>query len=171
MKAVSNSTSLIYLAKTNKLSLLRDVFKTVIIPPEVFNEVVVRGREEGYSEVIAIEEAIRDKWLEVKDAKVDSKLLEIAREVDKGEVEAISLGRNVKADLILIDDATGRKVAESFGLNVKGTLYVILRGLKKNVLSKKEAKDYILELVSSGFRLSPEVLGGVLREIEKMGGD
>ncbi|ATZ60823.2 MAG: DUF3368 domain-containing protein [Methanosarcinales archaeon Met12] len=168
MRVVSNSTPLIYLAKTNKLSLLREVFKTVIIPREVFNEVVVRGRKEGYSEVVAIEEAIRGKWLQVKDAKVDLKLFEIAREIDRGEAEAISLGRNIKADLILIDDATGRKVAESLGLNAKGTLYVILRGLKKNVLSKKIAKDYILELASSGFRLSPEVLGGVLREIEKI---
>lgn len=168
MRVISNSTPLIYLSKTNKLSLLREVFKTVIIPAGVFNEVVVRGRREGYSEVIVIEEAIRGKWLQVKNTKVDHKLLEIAREIDRGEGETISLGRNIKADLILIDDATGRKVAESLGLNVKGTLYVILRGLKKNVLSKREAKDYIFELVSSGFRLSPEVLGGVLRKIEKM---
>ena len=38
---VSNSTTLIYLGKLNKLDLLRKLFSKVIIPEAVFEEVVV----------------------------------------------------------------------------------------------------------------------------------
>jgi hypothetical protein len=41
---ISNSTVLIYLAKIGKLSLLKKLFRKVLIPGEVFNEVVIRGR-------------------------------------------------------------------------------------------------------------------------------
>ncbi|CAG0963865.1 MAG: hypothetical protein MPEBLZ_02775 [Candidatus Methanoperedens nitroreducens] len=47
---VSNSTILIYLAKIGKLNLLKKLFTEVFIPVEVFNEVVVNGKEQQHIE-------------------------------------------------------------------------------------------------------------------------
>ena len=43
MKVVSNSGPLINLAKVGQFALLQDLFQNIMIQPEVFEEVVVRG--------------------------------------------------------------------------------------------------------------------------------
>ena len=43
-KVVSNATPLIYLAKVDKLNLLKSVFSNVFIPEEVKREVVDEGK-------------------------------------------------------------------------------------------------------------------------------
>ncbi len=43
MKVICNSTPLISLASINKLHLLNDVFRDIIVPEVVYNEVAVEG--------------------------------------------------------------------------------------------------------------------------------
>jgi len=44
-KVVSNSSSLIHLAKIGKLELLREYFQTIIIPEAVLRESVMEGKD------------------------------------------------------------------------------------------------------------------------------
>ena len=44
MKVVSNSGPLIALARLGRLGLLNQLYDAVLIPPEVYQEVVVNGR-------------------------------------------------------------------------------------------------------------------------------
>jgi predicted nucleic acid-binding protein len=41
---VADSTPLIHLSRMSSLDLLRDLFRETVIPPRVFEEVVIRGR-------------------------------------------------------------------------------------------------------------------------------
>lgn len=45
--------------------------------------------------------------------------------MDKGETDAIILAKNRNADLLIIDELNGRKVAASFGLRIIGILGII----------------------------------------------
>ncbi|MEW5937753.1 MAG: DUF3368 domain-containing protein [Candidatus Thermoplasmatota archaeon] len=166
MRVVADASPLIYLAKVGKISLLRDLFGRVAIPREVFAEAVVRAQGE-FPEAAQIETAIDEGWLEVCDVLFDKKLLNLVTELDKGEIEVIALSKKTDADLTLMDDAVGRRVAESFGLNVKGTLYVILCAFKRGILSKKDTMRTIQKLVVAGFRLSSEIYGALVSELEK----
>ena len=47
MKVVANASPLIFLAKIDKLELLIELFEEVIIPMQVFAEVVTKGEERG----------------------------------------------------------------------------------------------------------------------------
>ena len=47
MKIVTNASPLIFLAKIDKLELLIVLFEEVIIPVQVFAEVVTKGKEKG----------------------------------------------------------------------------------------------------------------------------
>ena len=166
MNVVSNSSSLIYLSKIGKLELLKKLFVKVFIPGEVFEEVVVKGKLERHAEVISIENGIKDRWIIVKNIKLESALLRFAAEIDAGEAEVIALSSKLRG-LTLMDDSSGRRVAESFGLNVKGTLYVVLLALRKGFLSRKEAKECIEKLIKAGFRLSAETYAEAVKEIER----
>lgn len=165
MKVVSNSTPLIYLTKIGKLPLLKKLFGSIIIPKEVFNEVVIKGKQEGFSDALIIEEGIEKGWINIKGVKKDTKLLRFAPELDVGEVEVITLARKIKPDLVLIDDACGRSVAEGLGLNVKGTIYVLLKAYKNKPLSSDEMIEAINKLIFAGFRIAPEVYASILKEI------
>ena len=66
MKVVANSTPLIELSKIRQLELLRDVYGSIIIPEEVYTEVVIDGADEsGAKEVAAAQwisrQAVTDK--------------------------------------------------------------------------------------------------------------
>jgi predicted nucleic acid-binding protein len=50
-----------------------------------------------------------------------------ARMLDPGEAEALAHAMESRADLFLTDDAAARALAESLGLEVRGSLGVILR--------------------------------------------
>ncbi|MEM2354684.1 MAG: DUF3368 domain-containing protein, partial [Candidatus Bathyarchaeia archaeon] len=82
-----------------------------------------------------------------------------------GEAQAILLARKASV-LLLMDESSGRAFAETLGLKVKGTLYVIMRALREELLDKAEAKEIVLELVSKGFRIEPRLLARILREID-----
>ena len=156
-----------YLAKLGKLGLLKNLFKKIIIPEEVYKETVLKGGEKGFSDSIVIERAVKDGWIQVKKVKRDTDILKFAPELDAGEVEVLSLARKIKPmPLLLIDDASARAIAESFGFPVKGTIYVILRAFRKGLLTKNEAKEHINKLVLVGFRISQEVYLQLIKELE-----
>ena len=52
---VSNSTPLIWLAKIGKLNLLKNFFKTVMIPEAVYDEVVTKGINEKAPDAFIVE--------------------------------------------------------------------------------------------------------------------
>ena len=62
---ISNSTPLIYLAKINKLDLLKSLFNEVFIPQEAKNEVVDKGKLLGKKDAYLVEKAISEGWLKV----------------------------------------------------------------------------------------------------------
>ncbi len=162
---VSNTSPLIYLAKLGKLELLKRLFNKIIIPWAVYEEVVLRGKERGFIDATIIENAINNDWIEVK--KIIAEDINLSSELDAGESEAIQLAKELNASLLLIDDAPARTLAESFGLSVKGTLYVLTKSYKKELINKSEIKNLLSRLISLGFRISPEIYGRILEEIDK----
>ncbi|MEM3523742.1 MAG: DUF3368 domain-containing protein [Thermoproteota archaeon] len=171
MPIVSNASPLIWLSKIGKLLLLKKLFGEVLIPEEVYKEAVEKGLEEGFSDAFVIKESVENGWIKI--VKLDEegerlcrKIMEHAPEIHLGEAQAIVLARKNKM-LLLIDESSGRAFAEAMGLKVRGTLYIIVEALKKGFLDKSNAKETVLTMASKGFRIEPELLARLLREIEK----
>ena len=163
---ISNTSPLLYLAKLGKLELLKILFNRVVIAEEVYKEVVVRGKERGFIDALAVEKAINDGWIEVREIGYLKNVEKYASEIDAGELETIQLAHELRASVVLIDDAPARIIAQNLNLSVRGTLYVIVKSYKKKLTSKIETKDLLSRLISLGFRISPELYGKVLSEID-----
>jgi len=76
--------------------------------------------------------------------------------LDDGEAAALTLGRRLGADLLLLDERDGRQYAKAMGFAVAGTLNVLAQAGKRGWL------DYRLEvarlLQETNFRVSNAVV-------------
>lgn len=123
MIVVSDTTPLITLLKVQHLDLLQTYFGEVQIPKAVFDELTCDER------FIAEAEQIRNcQFIHVKELEDDKsvKLLCRATGLDLGESEAIVLTDEIKADLLLMDEAKGRDVAKQMGLKIMGTIGLLM---------------------------------------------
>lgn len=146
LRVVSNSTPLIALAKISRFQLLKDIFHKINIPKAVYDEVVTLGK--GRSGSIELENA---DWIQCHEVHNHDLIAFLKISLDAGESEAIALARETGADLLLIDDSDGRRVAESVDIPITGTIGLLLRYYRGN---PKEFKNALNDLQAQGFRLS-----------------
>ncbi|GJQ50775.1 MAG: hypothetical protein HKUEN01_31610 [Candidatus Kuenenia stuttgartiensis] len=103
MIAISDTSPLILLDKAGYLWILGKLFGKVKIPPSVDREWLRPG---GY---------IMPDWLLVENLSIETAAdaEKFYQEIDKGEAEAISLCRSLRADVLLIDDLKARRYAKA----------------------------------------------------------
>jgi len=157
MKIVSNSSPLIALAKIGML----DVLSGVVIPKAVFDEITKPEKEY----VKELYEWGKDKIIEVKNRKA-VEYLELM--IDGGEAETIVLAEELNADAVLIDDLKARKIATLRGLNIIGTIGVLLNAKERGFIS--EVKPLLEELIKKKIRISKELYNHALElahEVER----
>jgi hypothetical protein len=76
------------------------------------------------------------------------------------EAAALALARRERADLVLIDEIRGRRVAQRLHLRVEGTLGLLVRG--KRAGEVKEVAPLLRAMIDAGFWISDEVVQRVL---------
>lgn len=147
-KVVSNSTPLIALSRINRLDIIKELFGSIVIPDAVFFEVAADKKGRAGKEEVSIA-----KW--IRTMKVSNPLAAdfLSVNLDPGEAEAITLSKEINADLLLIDDKDGRKAAKSVDIPITGTVGLLLRYYKGN---KEDFKLALDELIAKGFRLSEQ---------------
>ena len=104
---------------------------------EVYEEVVIRGIKDGFSDARIVENAVKDGWIEVVKSPKDIRSEMKFKELDYGEIAVLKLAEAYPNSLILMDDASARKIAENLGYNVKGTFIChFISSQKKNNFQK-----------------------------------
>lgn len=156
MKIVINTTPLISLAIIDKLCLLDEFFANVYISKAVFKEATRKGKKNA----IAIEDWGKGITLEVRDIKAKS-ALELT--LDEGESEVIILAQEVDANLVIIDEDKARKVARLNGLNVTGTIGILLHAKKKGKIS--ELRPFLDRLMAKGIYISENLYENALLQV------
>jgi predicted nucleic acid-binding protein len=73
---------------------------------------------------------------------------------DRFQAAAILLAESLHADLLLIDERVGRKVAQERGVVVRGTLGVLVQARRSEVLPA--LKPVLDALVAEGFRIAQQ---------------
>jgi predicted nucleic acid-binding protein len=98
-------------------------------------------------------------WIKIeKIANVKS--LSYFLDLDKGEAEAIVLATEIGADLIILDESLGRFHAKHHGLNVTGTIGLLLKAKQLKFIT--ELKPLLFELRSKNVWLSDSFIENAL---------
>jgi predicted nucleic acid-binding protein len=132
MRTVSNTSPISNLAIIGQLNLLREQFGEVWIPHAVDAE-CDRIAHAPTREIIL--RAVASKWLVVHPIASDHLADLLLSDLDRGEAEAIALACEARADLLLMDERDGRRIARELGLRVRGVLGVLLRAKKTGRLT------------------------------------
>ncbi len=130
MIIVSDTSVIINLATIGKIDLLRQLFSRIIIPQAVFNEIVVTGQGlPGSTEVQYAD------WIEVRHFSNQVIFDSIfAEDLDDGEIEAITLAIELKADRLLMDEMKGRELATRLNLKPIGILGILLEAKNRRLV-------------------------------------
>jgi len=164
MNVVCNASPLIYLSKLGRLDLLQNLFGKVVIPEKVWEEVVIRGKKDFPIESGRVEQALSKGWLFCETLRCNTHFPEI----HSGESAVIELALKKKIKVVLMDDAAGRQIAENEGLQVRGTLFVIIESCKKGFLSKMQCEELLNNLIQSGFRVKTEIYAQCLNYLHNL---
>lgn len=103
--AIADRGPLISLARINQHELLPRLFSKILVPPEVWNEVTVKGQERPGAHEIS-----RATWITIQ-APDPHLAKQLSILVDAGEAEAIALAQTVPNCIILLDDSRARRIA------------------------------------------------------------
>ncbi len=139
------------LAKHGMLGIMRKCFGKVIIPKSVYDEV---ARKEESPEIIALDKAIKDRWIAVEKVTVASALQ--TKKLGQGEKEAISLAVKRKC-MLIIDDDSAKAYASIFGIEAHGVLFVIYLACKKKIIDHDGAMNVMEGMAVDGFYVSHDV--------------
>ena len=152
MLVICDSTPLIHLARIGKLHYIKDLFDKIIIPKEVYEEVIKNGKELNKGEIYIIEEFI-DNFIIIKEANLKINQFNL----DLGELKALSLCQELKIKNILIDEKEGYNSALILGLKPLRTSALMLRLLNKKIINLKDYSESLFSLSQSGYFISAEI--------------
>jgi predicted nucleic acid-binding protein len=151
---VADSSPLIYLSHAGILQILPTLFDTIVVPRAVWNEAVERRPAAPGLDLLR-----QVTWIRVVDDPSPAEELGL----DPGETAAILVAESLHADLLLIDERLGRKVARERGLTVRGTLGVLVQAREAKLLPA--LKPVLDALIGDGFRIAPALVREALATV------
>lgn len=160
MIVVTNTSPIIALSLVGHFDLLRHLFPEIHIARTVAKELTASGQARaGEQETVT---AISANWIRVEDVPESPLLASLMFDLDKGEAETIALAVEKKAHLLLIDERKGRAKATALGLNVTGTIGILLLARVEGI--DIELSSTLEQLKANGFRISDKLVERILRE-------
>jgi predicted nucleic acid-binding protein len=153
MLVVADTSALVALAAADALSLLDLLFEELRVPSAVSRECTVSGKPEADQ---------LQAYLAGRISDVDLKELVIAvAGLGQGELEAMALYKRIHADCLLIDDARARKVARLNGIEVIGSLGVLLEAKRSGHI--KKIRPLVSSIQAAGVHYSADLIAEALR--------
>lgn len=153
MIVVSDTSPLSYAHQIGLLAVLHALYGEIVIPPMVEHELLAAPElHSGFD------------WslIRIVPPRATEQVEDLIGELDRGESEAIVVALELEADLLLIDERTGRDVARRMGIRRTGLVGVFLEAKHRGLISSV-ADSLALLVAQTTFRLHPAVRAEVLR--------
>jgi predicted nucleic acid-binding protein len=156
-RIVCNAGPLIALGLLERLDILKSLFDEVLIPEAVQKEI-----EQGGIKLAGLDDFRRADWIRIVPLKGERDEL-LASLLDVGEAAVISLAREQKAKLVLIDERKARKVArEIYGLQPIGTARIVVEAKRKRLLP--DIASQFQKLRQEGYWIHDSIAEAAMRE-------
>ena len=149
MIVIADTSPINYLILIGEIEVLPALFRRVLVPPSVSEEL----KRPRAPDVVRMCIAQPPVWLEIR-APGRSPGPDLAH-LDAGERDAILLAEELGADQIIIDEIRGRREAKRKQLAYIGTLGVLAAGADRGLLDLRSAVNHLRQ---TSFHISQGVL-------------
>lgn len=153
-RVVCNTTPLIALSLIERLDLLEKLYGQVMIPSAVEAELLAGGHSK-----IGIAQIKNATFITVIPL-MDPLRATLLSDLDRGEAEVLALALEQEADLVIIDERLARLHAARLGLNLTGTVGILVRAKREGLIN--EVRPYLDSLVTGGIYLGESLIDHVL---------
>jgi predicted nucleic acid-binding protein len=153
---IVNASPVIVLAKVEQLQLLQRLCQELLVPQAVVMEILTGPSSDP------ARQALEQGWGKVAVPKnIPPELLEWG--LGPGETAVLAMSLERKSSAVVLDDAAARNCAKTLGLEVIGTLGVILRAKRKGLIPS--AAELLKKLRKVGLHLDNKVVDLALHGI------
>ena len=154
INAISNTSPLLYLYRIGVIDWLPELFGEIWTPEAVKSELLVGGHK-GY----VVPKLSDYSWLQIVNPQsLPSEWLSL--DLGPGELAAMSQAIENPDSIVLLDDMFARRTARAAGLNVWGTLKVLLELKHQGFI--KSIEPFVNQLSDAGMWVSNEVKHRIL---------
>ncbi len=130
MTVVSNTSPITNLARIGHLWILQRLYVEIHIPTAVQHElrkgIELRRHPSDFFET--------NSWIKVQPASNKELVQSLLNSLGWGEAECIALGVELQANLIVIDERRGSRLARQMGLRSTGTLGVVIDAKHQGII-------------------------------------
>ncbi len=146
MKIVLNTSPIIFFSKISCLHLLKNCATQIFVPENV----VLELGDYPVPDFISVVSLSNVGMAYVKG---------MMGRLHEGELSAIVMAQELSADYVILDDLLARRKAHSLGINVMGTLGLLLLMEKRQLLTRQQVWQFITRLTQQhGMYLSPKII-------------
>ena len=175
MKLVLNATPLIHLTRAGLeriFSLLKEAGIEIFTTSAVLREVVEKGKHMPDAGVV---KALVERGVIQVAEPAEKEFLTFLREISagplqplhEGEAEVLALARELKA-VAIVDEKAARRVGRITGIDVHGSLHLLIVLYKKGRMTKKEVIGGFKSMLKTGYRISPRDHSLIMEELERI---
>jgi predicted nucleic acid-binding protein len=161
MKVVADASVIVGFLALEKIEILSEFFEEILISASVFEE-IQSLKKYGYDLYPLSKESFK-----IIECQNKISLLELNKKLDIGESESILICIERSADLLLIDEKKGRRIAESLGIQVTGILGLLIKAkMVGKIISLKSEIENLKEKLN--FRLDDKLVNYALQQVGEL---
>ena len=154
-EVICNTSPIQFLYQIEMLHILPALTKRVIVPPAVVEELSV-GRALGLN----LPDLATLNWVTVRHP-VSQAALPLVTDLGPGETEVLMLALELDDSVAVLDDALARRVAETLGLHLTGTLGLLLDAKRAGLVT--HVGRLLDQLEALRFRLAAHTRAAVIK--------
>ncbi|MCI8753204.1 MAG: DUF3368 domain-containing protein [Lachnospiraceae bacterium] len=162
MIVISDTTPIISLLKAGHLELLEKLYGNVLVPNAVYYELTENPAYPDEAEIIK-----KVRFLSVTEVE-NIKSVNVLRSVtglDEGESEALIMYDEQNADLLLMDERKGRRVAKQLKAEYIGTAGVLMLAYDKGYIGQADVKICLDTMINNNIRLGKKICNTVMAHV------
>ncbi len=146
---VADTSPLLNLALIDRLELVREQFSSVVVPEQVWSELM-----DGEDGVETLRTAYDEGVIEIVSLEETPLVAEFRRNLDRGEAATLAYAIEADVDLVLLDEREARQTARRHGLSITGVIGILLRGCGDDTELLRTELDRLRKV---GFWISDEL--------------
>ncbi len=162
MIVVSDTTPIISLLKAGQLELLQKLYKTILVPQAVYRELTENPAYINEADIVRNAEFLLVTAVEnIKSVNV----LRAVSGLDEGESEALIMYDEQNADVLLMDEQKGRRVAKRLNVRHIGTAGVLMLAYDKGIIQAGKVRECMDIMLANDIRLGKSVCNTVMEHM------